>query len=1049
MSTSLVRPIEEHTTAIVDAVDKETGSELHRSKRRRLSDARCSATPAAAGTLARAASVDATDIPSTLAGSTTLLSSQPNTARSLTRHIDVLLENIEVDAESDGDEDDFDKLDMADFDCPPSSDHNRRYSISPKEQRLRKSGSTSHLEQVPDEQTQAALDTVSSPVLAGNADDSGVFLEPSKIDLVAGSFDGEEEAGEIEEADEEEFEGDDVWDNVPDALLHVDDSAVFAQQQSSATLRAADTLASDDFQETAEEAAANQAYLSRFGRAALNDGAQAGVFQFASSKKVDMSEAALQRAKALLDVDKDEQSEVEPVAVAQFPQPGSRSARQQTPGFQSARTVQSGFAVGRGNPAPTFSKEALEKAKAILHSSSPPSSVSDAPALSDLATLVARPDPAALRTSAAHAEPSFAQTARPSQIVAQSAPVSPQVKSTQFHQGFKPAAARHPLARPLESTPSRSTRALYSANSNTPRPAGFKAPRLGATPQQKSMPAVRRLNLGMTPRKRTASPQQSFKSPFRDGRRPENLAPAELVTPVGRKTADLTPGKTASTSKATVEHQPVFDLSVQGERFPLKAFGMYPQQHEAEVYRKMRVTPQVLQISLQNAADVILPCRRGFVAAYQSLQSALAPAECHVSSTWVKKHWTMVVWKFASYIKSRPDMFDIYWRFEAILNQLKYRYEREVNRAERSSVKRILERDSPAALPIVLCVSRVNYTDYDDLGISDSKRASSLEMTDGWYRINASIDGTLQNAVHRGKIVVGSKLLIVGAKLDGPRDGVDPIEAWTACQLLITGNSTTLAPWHAKLGFVGQTFVASIGSLTSDGGLVAQLDVVIERLFPTGYVNMSKNGGSSETWNEAEEHAKAEAWTRARADAQDRLLNKRQTSVRSRYRLVEQLQEALEDAAAALRSGSPETQSSEDSPEDMLQELEHSENRARAIGKFSATQIRGMLESLAQRGDISDAYSRDVESELNRLCPPRDVRNFRVVRIKDAQPLSEGKLARSALLTVWDANELGGDFLKEGKRYLLTNVTPKGSWHRQSPEVTLATRRDSRWLRKE
>ena len=44
---------------------------------------------------------------------------------------------------------------------------------------------------------------------------------------------------------------------------------------------------------------------------------------------------------------------------------------------------------------------------------------------------------------------------------------------------------------------------------------------------------------------------------------------------------------------------------------------------------------------------------------------------------------------------------------------------------------------------------------------------------------------------------------------------------------MISGNSSQLAPWHAKLGFQNTIFTATLNSLNADGGVVAVLDVVV------------------------------------------------------------------------------------------------------------------------------------------------------------------------------------------------------------------------------
>lgn len=58
--------------------------------------------------------------------------------------------------------------------------------------------------------------------------------------------------------------------------------------------------------------------------------------------------------------------------------------------------------------------------------------------------------------------------------------------------------------------------------------------------------------------------------------------------------------------------------------------------------------------------------------------------------------------------------------------------------------------------------------------------------------------------------------------------------------------------------------MATLNSLTPDGGVVPLLDIIIERAFPCGYVDMSK-GRQHETWNAEEERTKADEWTVSRA----------------------------------------------------------------------------------------------------------------------------------------------------------------------------------------
>jgi len=62
------------------------------------------------------------------------------------------------------------------------------------------------------------------------------------------------------------------------------------------------------------------------------------------------------------------------------------------------------------------------------------------------------------------------------------------------------------------------------------------------------------------------------------------------------------------------------------------------------------------------------------------------------------------------------------------------------------------------------------------------------------------------------------------------------LEAYSDVHLVLSGNSTKLAPWHAKLGLQAIPFVATLGSLTADGGAVPILDLIVTQVYPVGYL---------------------------------------------------------------------------------------------------------------------------------------------------------------------------------------------------------------------
>lgn len=93
-------------------------------------------------------------------------------------------------------------------------------------------------------------------------------------------------------------------------------------------------------------------------------------------------------------------------------------------------------------------------------------------------------------------------------------------------------------------------------------------------------------------------------------------------------------------------------------------------------------------------------------------------------------------------------------------------YEREINRAHRSAVKRIQEQDSPASLPVILCVCGIVDLPADTASEEGNPTdRQALELTDGWYSIRANVDAPMSRALKSGKLRVGFKIGVAGAKV--------------------------------------------------------------------------------------------------------------------------------------------------------------------------------------------------------------------------------------------------------------------------------------------
>ncbi|MGH0159064.1 UNVERIFIED_CONTAM: hypothetical protein FKN15_067209 [Acipenser sinensis] len=129
---------------------------------------------------------------------------------------------------------------------------------------------------------------------------------------------------------------------------------------------------------------------------------------------------------------------------------------------------------------------------------------------------------------------------------------------------------------------------------------------------------------------------------------------------------------------------------------------------------------------------------------------------------------------------------------ERLLLQLKYRYDVEIDKSQRSAIKKITERDDTAAKTLVLCVSKILSTGSkpiphtnrkSDNGATPNKDLKKevpvgiIEVTDGWYGINVLLDPPLVALLQKGKLAVGNKIVTHGAELVGSQDACTPLEA--------------------------------------------------------------------------------------------------------------------------------------------------------------------------------------------------------------------------------------------------------------------------------
>lgn len=427
----------------------------------------------------------------------------------------------------------------------------------------------------------------------------------------------------------------------------------------------------------------------------------------------------------------------------------------------------------------------------------------------------------------------------------------------------------------------------------------------------------------------------------------------------------------------------MFILKAPEKRMSYKDAGIVPSYSP-----RPQASSDILQI-LQNptqAAQYVFHGQHHIQGPSEALEELERLGGLRLTLKWVRHHWSLILWKLAAYTYWRPDM--QLWSFAECLRQLRYRYEREFVRKHKSAIKQIQEQLSSSARCMVLCVRQILFFDEDE-GTS-----LMLELSDGWYCIRAEVDEPMRRAIQAGKLRVGHKLALMCTKLRSSGEPTAVLDALYTADLQLYANSTTLAPWDAKLGFYGGSFVSSLSRLLPDGGVVGRVDVVIERVYPTGYMEgaidargvvhfhgQPQYGAAEEAEREARWHGQYEA-AKLQLNARIKRLNKAATWLET------QVESAYEEKDMRAYINALEEH---DDPSLILRD-------APLSGVLYAVQER--LHALSQ-----PSYE---------ILPPRHTRSFTIVRVREARP-TRRESGRTVQLTVW--RQEGAPLIKEGSRY--------------------------------
>ena len=199
---------------------------------------------------------------------------------------------------------------------------------------------------------------------------------------------------------------------------------------------------------------------------------------------------------------------------------------------------------------------------------------------------------------------------------------------------------------------------------------------------------------------------------------------------------------------------------------------------------------------------------------------------------WIKNAFKFIIFKLVWLENS----FEKFMKYELlspdnVMLHLKYRYDCEIDRCLRPAIRRIVEKDDVSSKRMVLKVC----------DIKENSSGCQLELTDGYYSIPTCIDAPLADAVGRGKIVIGTKLIVSGAELENCESGFDPLAMPKDVKLKIHANSTRKANWDVKLGYYKNptSLPISLDSILPTGGVIGKLRVYVTHVYQMLYVDAS------------------------------------------------------------------------------------------------------------------------------------------------------------------------------------------------------------------
>ncbi|CAL4068449.1 unnamed protein product, partial [Meganyctiphanes norvegica] len=405
----------------------------------------------------------------------------------------------------------------------------------------------------------------------------------------------------------------------------------------------------------------------------------------------------------------------------------------------------------------------------------------------------------------------------------------------------------------------------------------------------------------------------------------------------------------------------------------------------------------------------------------------------HVPDGWVLNHYKWIVWSLSGIERRLGHKLGRILNINNVLLRLKYRYDREIDKAERPVLRKITEQDDISQKSMVLCISSISTLKKSPNKPIDTnpKQINTapgviIHLTDGWYSVSASVDSAMCQLIQDGIVSLGTKLYIHGAEFGGVTSPCHPLDAPPTLRLKLHTNMVRRASWWSRLGVAALRgpLPSALAAIKGDGGTVGRITVTIARIYPMQYMEKNTAGGRTVFRGEK---------------AHNRYLNQQiQQSEVEVHKIVAEVEKEFEKSQTSQSKGRGRLSRREisklNSGQELAQLLEEAVDPSSLQDLLTPEQMEAARRYQQQMGE---ERQRKIHAEVQkRLYSQKKSYNF--------TPMCKMRIVDSAedvaMVTIWRPNEELLQGLSEGLavniNYLQANGSRQGTMQLTASKLT-------------